>query len=74
MNSAAELLYVAQPSLTGAVKELNGSDYTAVPLKAEDAADGKMEIGYIIKQKTVLSGVGELYIKELREYLSRTSD
>ena len=55
-------------------EELNGSDYTAVPLKAEDAADGKMEIGYIIKQKTVLSGVGELYIKELREYLSRTSD
>lgn len=55
-------------------EELNGSDYTAVPLKAEDAADGKMEIGYIIKQKTVLSGAGELYIKELREYLSRTSD
>ena len=55
-------------------EELNGSDYTAVPLKAEDTADGKMEIGYIIKQKTVLSGVGELYIKELREYLSRTSD
>lgn len=55
-------------------EELNGSDYTAVPLKAEDAADGKMEIGYIIKQKTVLSGAGELYIKELREYLRRTSD
>ena len=54
-------------------EELNGSDYTAVPLKAEDAADGKMEIGYILKKKTVLSSAGELYIKELREYLSKSA-
>ena len=43
----------------------------AVPLKTEDAADGKMEIGYIIKKETVLSSVGELYIKELRKYLNK---
>ena len=54
-------------------EELNGSDYTAVPLKTEDAADGKMEIGYILKKKTVLSSAGELYIKELREYLSKSA-
>ena len=54
-------------------EELNGSDYTAVPHKAEDAADGKMEIGYILKKKTVLSSAGELYIKELREYLSKSA-
>lgn len=54
-------------------EELNGSDYTAVPLKTEDAADGKMEIGYIVKRKTVLSSAGELYIKELREYLSKSA-
>ncbi len=52
-------------------EELNGSDYIAVPLKTEEAADGKMEIGYIVKKKTVLSGVGELYIKELRKYLNK---
>lgn len=54
-------------------EELNGSDYTAVPLKTEDAADGKMEIGYILKKNTVLSSEGELYIKELREYLSKSA-
>ena len=52
-------------------EELNGSDYIAVPLKTEEAADGTMEIGYIVKKKTVLSGVGELYIKELRKYLNK---
>ena len=52
-------------------EELNGSDYIAVPLKTEEAADGKMGIGYIVKKKTVLSGVGELYIKELRKYLNK---
>ena len=52
-------------------EELNGSDYIAVPLKTEEAADGKMEIGYIVKKKTVLSGVGELYIQELRKYLNK---
>ena len=54
-------------------EELNGSDYTAVPLKTEDAADGKMEIGYILKKNTVLRSAGELYIKELREYLSKSA-
>ena len=54
-------------------EELNGSDYTAVPLKTEDAADGKMEIGYILKKNTVLTSAGELYIKELREYLSKSA-
>ncbi len=52
-------------------EELNGSDYIAVPLKTEDAADGKMEIGYIVKKETVLSSVGELYIKELCKYLNK---
>ncbi len=52
-------------------EELNGSDYIAVPLKTEDAEDGKMEIGYIVKKNTVLSSICELYIKELKEYLGK---
>ena len=28
-----------------------------------------MEIGYIIKNNTILSGIGELYIEKIKNYL-----
>ncbi|MCQ2555596.1 MAG: LysR family transcriptional regulator [Clostridia bacterium] len=45
---------------------LNGSDYTAVPLS--DKTD-RMEIGYIKRKNIILSDIGKEYIENLREYL-----
>ena len=51
-------------------EELNGSDYVAVPFKAdEDAVGSRMEIGYIVKKNMILSQLGEAYIRELKRYL-----
>ena len=49
--------------------DLNGSDYTAVPI-AED--NSIMEIGYITKKNVILSKMGERYIEELKNYLSQS--
>ncbi len=53
-------------------EELNGSDYIAVPLmrETEDTVD-VMEIGYITRRNVTLSWMGEIYIEEIRNYLSR---
>lgn len=52
-------------------EELNGSDYIAVPFRADENVTGsRMEIGYITKKNMVLSKMGELYIEEMRKYLS----
>lgn len=53
-------------------EELNGTDYVAVPLAQvdEDSAD-RMVIGYIKKKNIPLSSMGELYIEEIKNYLSR---
>ena len=48
-------------------EELNGSDYVAVPF--EEGKGGVMEIGYITRQDSRLSRVGERYIAELKKYL-----
>lgn len=45
---------------------LNGSDYTAVPIADESSV---MEIGYITRKNTILSEVGTVYTKKLKEYL-----
>ena len=56
-------------------EELNGSDYVAVPFKTDEEAVGsKMEIGYIVKKNMMLSKMGELYIKEIDEYLKKHTD
>lgn len=53
-------------------EELNGSDYVAVPLEQEDEGGAdRMVIGYIKKKKIPLSRMGELYIEEIKNYLSR---
>ncbi len=51
-------------------EELNGSDYTAVPFKADkDNKNPVMEIGYIVKKNSIISNTGENYIEEIKKYL-----
>ena len=51
-------------------EELNGDDYLAVPFKADSVDESsRMEIGYITRKNTMLSEIGELYIKEIKQYL-----
>lgn len=49
-------------------EELNGEDFLAVPFETEENCG--MEIGYITRKHTLLSSLGELYVKELKEYLN----
>ncbi|MBQ8921983.1 MAG: LysR family transcriptional regulator [Oscillospiraceae bacterium] len=52
-------------------EELNGIAYTAVPFEADsESNDFIMEIGYITKERTVLSEVGENYVRNLKRYLA----
>ena len=51
-------------------EELNGSDYLTVPFKDdEENRNSDMEIGYIVRKNTILSGIGELYVEKLKGYL-----
>ena len=47
--------------------DLNGSDYTAIPIANDNSI---MEIGYITKKNVILSEMGNIYIKELQNYLA----
>lgn len=47
--------------------ELNGSEYTAVPI--EDVTD-KMEIGYITRNDTIISDIGKMYIEKINAFLN----
>lgn len=53
-------------------EELNGNDYIAVPF-AEDSENrnSKMEIGYITKKYSTLGDIAQVYVSELKKYLSR---
>ena len=51
-------------------EELNGSDYMAVPYQEdEENPNSVMDIGYITRKNSVLSGAGEKYVQELKRYL-----
>ena len=50
--------------------ELNGSDYTAVPIET-DGADERMQIGYISRRNLPLSELAQAYVEELNRYLSK---
>ena len=51
-------------------EELNGSDYLAVPYKAdEENPNSVMEIGYIIRKNSLMSQIGDRYVTELKRYL-----
>lgn len=51
-------------------EELNGTDYVAVPFKTdEENQNSVMEIGFIRRHDMVLSKMGALYIKKIKDYL-----
>ncbi len=51
-------------------EELNGTDYAAVPYVSGDrSGESVMEIGYIIRKNSLLSRIGQLYIREIGKYL-----
>ena len=51
-------------------EELNGDDYLAVPYEADELnPNSMMEIGYLTRKNSLLSGVGEQYVQELKHYL-----
>jgi len=51
-------------------EELNGSEYLAVPYEAdEENPNSVMEIGYITRENSLLSQIGERYVAELKRYL-----
>ncbi len=53
-------------------EELNGSDYIAVPFESDDHnPNSTMQIGYIVKKRSVLSKIGEVYIQEVKRYLQK---
>ena len=51
-------------------EELNGSDYIAVPYEADsNNPNSVMDVGYIVKNNAILSGMGRRYLEEIRRYL-----
>ncbi len=51
-------------------EELNGDDYVAVRLSPDSVSESSvMEIGYITKKSSLLSSIGQRYIKEVKAYL-----
>jgi DNA-binding transcriptional LysR family regulator len=51
-------------------EELNGTDFAAVPFRADEAnPNSVMEIGYVTRRSTLLSKIGELYIRSIKSYL-----
>lgn len=55
-------------------EELNGSDYIAVPFDSDNENQNQiMKIGYITKKNMPLSPIGEIYVKELSEYMKKAN-
>lgn len=51
-------------------EELNGSEFVAVPFQDdEENPNSVMEIGYVVKENTILSRMGERYVEKLKAYL-----
>ena len=52
-------------------EELNGSEYAAVPFREDETnRNSIMEIGYIVKNRSMLSDIAETYIEEVKKYLA----
>ena len=50
--------------------ELNGDDFVAIPYEADSKnPNSVMEIGYIVKNNAILSGLGQRFLAEIRKYL-----
>ena len=53
-------------------EELNGDDYIAVPFEADSVEESSvMEIGYITRENSLLSNIGQKYIEEVEKYLHK---
>ena len=51
-------------------EELNGSEFVAVPFQDDEQnPNSVMEIGYVVKENTILSRMGERYVEKLKAYL-----
>ncbi|MCD8007331.1 MAG: LysR family transcriptional regulator [Clostridiales bacterium] len=54
-------------------EELNGDDFVVGPFQdAGQEANSAMEIGYITRENTILSQMGEKYISAMKEYLANS--
>lgn len=52
-------------------EELNGSEYRAVPFREDKHnRNTTMQIGYVVKKHSILSDIADVYITEVRRYLS----
>ena len=52
-------------------EELNGSEYRAVPFREDEHnRNTTMQIGYVVKKHSILSDIADVYITEVRRYLS----
>jgi len=52
-------------------EELNGSDYTAIPFREDEKnRNSVMHIGYIVKNRNMLSDIAQTYISEIEKYLA----
>ncbi len=52
-------------------EELNGSEYRAVPFREDEHNRNTiMQIGYVVKKHSILSDIADVYITEVRRYLS----
>lgn len=51
-------------------EELNGPDFVAVPYEPDaNNPNSVMDVGYIVKNNAILSGMGRRYLEEIRRYL-----
>ena len=54
-------------------EESNGDEYKVIPFSEDgEHMNTNMKIGYIMKKNHILSEVGEVYIKELKNYIKRS--
>lgn len=52
-------------------EELNGSEFAAIPFREDESnRNSDMEIGYIVKNRCMLSDIAQTYIDEVKKYLS----
>lgn len=55
-------------------EELNGSDFAAIPFREDEInRNSVMQIGYIVKNRSMLSDIAETYIEEVKNYLKNIS-
>ena len=51
-------------------EELNGDEYRAVPFLNTEENNQSMEIGYITRKNQLISKIGNMYIDNIKRYLT----